>query len=113
MVNTRKITKEFFGTEYRFFDIMKPLTHEKDENEIFFCIERRKNLGPEHYTDKCGYLKKTPEMEKFIAEKFFTGCSGIIFIQWPNCWNVVFEEVSIIGDISFKMENEEFNKLFN
>ncbi|SEG03660.1 hypothetical protein SAMN05216537_11915 [Lachnospira multipara] len=112
MVDTRKIiTKEFFGMEYRFIDIMK--SNEKEDDEIFFCIERRKVLGPEHYTDKCGYLKKTPEMRKFIAEKLFTGCSGISFIQWPNCWNVVFEEKSIIGNISFKMENEEFNKLFN
>lgn len=111
MNNTRKITKEFFGMEYRFFDIMKP--HEKGEDEIFFCIERRKEPGPGYYTDKYGYLKKTPEMKKFIAENFLTGCSGINFIQWDNCWNVVFEEKSIMGDISFKMENEEFKKLFN
>lgn len=110
MVNTRKITKEFFGMEYRFIDIMKP--NKKEEDEIFFCIERRKDLGI-YDTHKYGYLKKTPEMKKFIAEKFFTGCSGISFIQWNDCWNVVFEEKSIIGNISFKMENEEFNKLFN
>ena len=51
-------------------------------------------------------------MDNFIKHEFFTGCNGVQFIQWKDCFNVVFDEQSIIGGISFEMSLEEFSKLF-
>lgn len=114
--SVKKIKADFFSKKFRFFDMRDSKnSHKAEENEIFFCVKRRKlpkNGKYYEYSYEYGYFHKTPQMEKFIQNNFFTGCSGIQFIQWENCWNVVFDEATILGGISFRMENEEFNKLF-
>ena len=103
------VNADFFG-KYTFINLSRKNT--RSDDEIFFSIERRDNVG--HYvpTKEYGYMRKTKEMGDFIKNNFFTGCSSVQFIQWSDCWNVVFDEASIIGGISFQMSFGEFNKLF-
>lgn len=108
--DTINITADFFG-EIRFIDLFKDYT-KASEDELFFSIERRDKDGNYIPQRECGFITETPEMKEFIHNEFFTGCSGIKFIEWEDEWNVVFPEKTIIGNISLKMSFEEFNKLF-
>ena len=106
--NKNNLQASSFG-EYRIIDLSRD---KKMGNEIFFSIEPRDENGRYSSLKTYGYFKISEEMQTFIDRDFFTGCSGIKFIQWNECWNVVFDEASIIGGISFKMSFEEFDKLF-
>ena len=108
LINNLK--SDFFGS-YRMIDIMKK--NNKEEDELFFSIERRDEYGNYIPRKEYGYLKKTPEMNQFLHDEFFTGCNRVQFIQWEDKWNVVFDEASIIGGISFKMSFAEFDKVFD
>ena len=103
------ITADFFGS-CRFINLSNKNDHTEDD--LFFSIERRDADGNYISQKEYGYIRKTKEMKNFIKNEFFTGCSGVKFIQWPDSWNVVFDELSIIGGISYEMSFEEFNKLF-
>ena len=103
----RTITADTFGPG-RTFNLLRNKVSEKP-NEIFFSVEYRK--GDKNFVGgETGYVEKTPELEEFIKNNFFTGCNGVRFIQWTEDWNVVFNEASIIGNVSCQMSNEEFDK---
>ena len=98
-----------FDKDFRFVDIMKA---KKRPGELFFSISPRGEKADFPCSlKKYGYFKIGPGLEKIIPQ-LFTGCGGIEFIEWEDCWNVVFEERSIIGDVSYRMSFEEFSKLF-
>lgn len=103
------VNADFFG-KYTFINLLRKNT--RSDDEVFFSIQRRDAVGQYVPTEEYGYIRKTKEMEDFIKNNFFTGCSSVQFIQWLDCWNVVFDESSIIGGISFRMSFEEFDKLF-
>lgn len=105
-----EISANDFGT-HNMVDIMKN-KHNRKANELFFSIEARDKNGDYKRNKFYGYMELTEKMLDFVKHEFFTGCGGIEFIQWKNCWNVVFNEQSIIGGISCKMSFKEFNKLF-
>ncbi|SDW49430.1 hypothetical protein SAMN05216391_10941 [Lachnospiraceae bacterium KHCPX20] len=95
--------------EFRFCDLMKA---KAQPGELFFTISPRGEKADFPYSlKKYGYLKIGPVIQKIISQTF-TGCDGIEFIEWKDCWNVIFEERSIIGNISYRMSFEEFSKLF-
>lgn len=107
---SERLKSDFFG-EARCIDIHNNSLKNKD-GEIFFSIQRRGGDNKYIPQKDYGYLVKTDEMENFIYHQFFTGCDSIQFIQWEHEWNVVFDEKSIIGGVSFRMDFEEFDKVF-
>ena len=106
----KRLSADFLGSVRR-IDIMK--NNKREENEIFFTIERRDENGEYIPQKESGYMTKTEEMQKFIDQSFFTGCDSIKFIQWENEWNVVFDESRILGGVSFRMDFSEFDKVFS
>ena len=108
-----EITASFFGDQnIRFVDLLKDKVR-RSKDELFFTIEGRGEKG-NFPSDKkqYGYMKLTDGLKEFIKKYFITGCEGVSFIEWKDCYNVVFDERSIIGGISYSMSFEEFNKLF-
>ncbi len=125
------ITASEFGKKIRSVDLFA--NYERSNgNELFYSIERRnhdKNIKDNFGrvatflpTKEYGYIDMPEELKEFTksGNGFFTGCSGVEFIEWDpkaqypdGVWNVVFEEKSIIGSVSFKMTPEEFEKFHN
>ena len=104
-----RLTANFFGS-VRKIELSKD---KRENNEIIFSIERRDENGKYIPRKEYGYMTKTEEMHELIDYKFYTGCDRIMFIQWEDEWGVIFDETSIIGGISFRMDFDEFDKVFS
>jgi hypothetical protein len=110
----RTITRELKPTDFGSFRTVD-LLHEKcsaQHGELFFSIEPRNKDGKYSSKKVYGYIKLTNSLSEYLSHELFTGCGGIQFIQWEDCWNVVFDEKSIIGNISFHIPFDDFHKIF-
>lgn len=112
-----KNSKTFWGKDIKFVNLLKDKFH-REFNQLFFSIEAidtEKDIKEYHHKSiATGYITVTNQMEKFVKENFFTGCNGLKFIQWDNgVWNVVFNEATIIGSVSFRITDKQMKQIFN
>ena len=107
-----KIGNIFGEARYiEFFKNGKQVHNVQNTEEVFFTIEKRKENG-NGYNKKYGYVKLTSEMRMIFTTLFQERRKNmhLTFIEWKDCYNVVFSDGIYISEKMCKLEKNDFSE---
>ena len=84
----------------------------KKPDEVFFTIEKKRKYGKGYeLAKKCGYIQMTDSMQTIFDTLLLSRSynRSISFIEWNDCYNVIFEDGVNISSIQCRLEKEEFD----